>query len=67
MEDVKAFLAVTIPKHLSSLRQKRLSLNLLSPYLFGGAEGVSSIFNSKPPPAEIDLRGLTQLVKSSQP
>ena len=100
MEDVKAFLAVTIkaqegvgalfaphtreavreavsqrialreeaiPKRLSSLRQKLLSLNPLSPYLFGGADGVSTIINSKPPPAEIDLRGLTQLVKSSQP
>ncbi|MEL7522455.1 MAG: hypothetical protein AAGJ80_12735, partial [Cyanobacteria bacterium J06553_1] len=50
-----------IPKDLNSLKPKLLSLDPLSPYLFGPPEEVSTIINSRPPPATVDLRGLNHV------
>ena len=57
-----------IPKSLASVKQKLLSLDPLSPFLFGDSDAVSTIINSRPPPAEVEIKGLSQLqnlVKSS--
>ena len=50
-----------IPKSLASLKPKLLGLDPLSPFLFGPPEAVSTIINSRPPPATVEIKGLTQL------
>ena len=50
-----------IPKDLSSIKPKLLSLDPLSPFLFGRSEEVSTILNSRPPPATVEIKGLAQL------
>ena len=57
-----------IPKDMASVRQSLLSLDPLSPFLFGESERVATIINSIPPPATVEIKGLAQLsslVKSS--
>ena len=52
-----------IPKDLVSLKHQLLSLNPLNPHWWGGADEVAKIIASKPPPAEVHLKGLDQLQK----
>ena len=56
-----------IPGDLDPLKSQLLGLDPLSPYFYGPRETVSTIVNSRPPPAVVEIKGLSQGTWKSQP
>ena len=57
--------AGAIPKDYSTSKPQLLALNALSPLLYGEAQGVTDIIDSRPLPTVIDIKGYTPVAGSS--
>ena len=52
-----ALRAAAVPRSLSSVKQDLINLEPLSPLPYGSLEGVAAILRSRPPPAQLVLKG----------